>query len=332
MSDNKSRSGVPADPGEVINWDSSQSTVTAGPLVVYESGHSGAPMSAGGAPGTAGMGGASVVKIALATALANHDGRLMFTRLGRKIDGSDSTVHQSLTYDKLATTGATFKDPVYLSDAGAPALTAGTVPRVIGYVQYVGAASAIGTSTAGRIRLCPPHELKRIWVQHQRITAVSTAVTGSGGTSAQTYDKSLSIPSRRLFNGVRARIRAVFNVGGQNSTNTHTYTLRIGGTDWITTGAVDSSTFGAASTTVGTKIIMEGEIELRAAPGASAAGIAYGRVTYDSVSKTMVGLTTASTFATNAAITVDAQVTYSANSASNTSTLQSLTIDYIDPV
>ena len=327
LQDNTPRgtAGIYPGDGEAMKPDSGVAA-TDGPLVLVETGHDGKSI---------GNSGASTCSVALATALTSHHGRLLYN-LGGVGSNLPTRGYRRAQVGTISTSSATFMDPVYLSDAGAPALTAGTVPKVIGYVQAVGAAQTAGSGvggapgTGGIIRLCQPFDMP--WIKQQRITAVSTAVTGSGGTSAQTYDKSLSIPARRLFNGVRARIRAVFNVGGQNSTNTHTYTLRIGGTDWISTGAVDSSTFGAASTTVGTKIIMEGEIELRAAPGATAAGIAYGRVTYDSVSKTAVGLTTAATFATNAAITVDAQVTYSANNAANTSTLQSLTIDYIDPV
>lgn len=320
----KAIAGIYPGDGEALKPDSGVAA-TDGPLVLVETGHDGKSI---------GNSGASTCSVALATALTAHHGRLLYN-LGGVGSNRPTRGFRRAQVGTISTASATFMDPVYMSDAGAPALTAGTVPKVIGYVQAVGAAQTVGSgvggapSTGGIIRLCQPFDMP--WIKQQRITAASTALTGTVNT-AQTYDKSLSIPARRLFNGVRARVRAVFNVGGQNGTDTHTYTLRIGGTNWITTGAVDSATFGATSTTVGTKIIMEGEIELRAAPGATAAGVAFGRVTYDSVCKTMVGLTTASTFATNAAIAIDAQVTYGAAVVGNTSTLQSLTIDYIDPV
>lgn len=317
----RNRAGIVPGDGEPLKWDSSV-TATDGPLVVYESGHDGYSLANDGV---------SVAKLALATALTNHHGRLLYSQLG-SATGMPARGHRRLQIGSVSTSTATYMDPVYLSDTGTASLTAGTVPKVIGYVQAVGAAQTAGSgvggsaSTGAVILLCQPDDMP--WVKQQRITAASTELTGTVNT-AQTFDKSLSIPSRRAFNGVRAYIRAVVNNTGQNGTDNHTYTLRVGGVDVASTGAFDPAGTPGVS---GTKAILEAWIEVRATPGATAAAQVTGRATFDSSCVTSTGLATNATLATNAAITVDVQTTFAVANTGNKAVLQSLTIDYIDPV
>ncbi len=307
------RSGVPSTWGEFGKWDTQ--AATAGPLVVYETGHTGGDEENGG----------STFDVATADTVANHAGRLAFCMTGRLGDGKgDNVFHWSKTWHGLNTSSATYRDPVYVQDTAVPpALTSGTIPLICGYVLKAGAARTISNpTTCGAVRFCSPEEFRAIWVQRQAIQSPSSA-NPSAGTSLQAFDTTLSIPARRLFHGCKARIRAVCNVGGVNASDTVIFTLRVGGTTLVASAAVNPAS--------GDKCILEGEVTAFAAIGATAAVKGSGAYNFKTVAGAN-GMATNATLATNAAIVVDVGATYSSSNVANTSTLQELSIEYTDPV
>lgn len=307
------RLGVSAYSCEKGKWDTT--AATAGPLIVRSTGSVGGSFDNNG----------STFSVAKADTLANHLGRLLVCPTGRLGNGlGDDEFYHDYIWTGLNTSSATFGDPVYLQDTAVPpALTAGTIPRVVGYVAYAGAAqTAANETTCGAVRLCSPRELRGIWVQRQAIQSASSA-NPSAGTSAQAFDATLSIPTRRLFHGVKTRFRAVINVGGVNASDTHTFALLVGGTALVTSAAVNPAS--------GDKCILEGEVTVFAAIGATAAVKGSGTYNFKAVAGAN-GMATNATQATNAAITVSVTATYSSSNSSNTSTLQELSIEYVDPI
>ena len=307
------QSGVWADDTELGAWVSGTSTA-AGPLVVYESANSGGQI----------QNSASTFTVALADTVAHHAGRFLVAPSGKLASGGDTVFRSGMVWTGLDTSAATAFDPVYLADTAVPpALTAGTIPRIVGYVLKAGAAFTPATGdSCGSVRLCTPAELRQVWVQKLFITAASTAI--AGGSGAQAYDKTLSIPTRRFFNGTTAKIRAVINVGGVNSTDTFAAVLKLGSTAVVTQLATSPSVANS-------KIILEAEITARAAIGATAAVAGSGRASMDAM-VTTTGMATNATAATNAAITVSVTIAYSTTNSGNTSTLQELSIEFVDPI
>ena len=85
----RNRAGIVPGDGEPLKWDSSV-TATDGPLVVYESGHDGYSLANDGV---------SVAKLALATALTNHHGRLLYSQLG-STTGMPARGHRRIAADQ----------------------------------------------------------------------------------------------------------------------------------------------------------------------------------------------------------------------------------------
>lgn len=131
----------------------------------------------------------------------------------------------------MVTTGATVGDPLFLSDAGIPSLTAGTIPKVIGWVDYVGAAGA------GRGFVCPS-AVESKWFKEAKILANSGA-NAPNSTDETAYDASITIPARHYFKGRRLTISGSIRFTATHTTDTATIRVKLGALTLFASAAVD---------------------------------------------------------------------------------------------
>ncbi|MFH1497567.1 MAG: hypothetical protein ABII82_07045 [Verrucomicrobiota bacterium] len=149
-------------------------------------------------------------------------------------------------------------------------------------------------------------------------TAASTTITN--GTGAQTYDVTYTLPANSLLlAGDTLRIRGLVECTAANAAETFTVVVRVGGTAIFNSGDVDV----AANDLCSFDLIFSA----RAAAGATVACVASGGGGWNTAAQNMVsGGLTATNFATNGALVVDVQITYSA-AGGNSSNLAQLVID-----
>ena len=147
--------------------------------------------------------------------------------------------------------------------------------------------------------------------------ADSTSI--AGGSGAQSYDVSYSIPASLLTAGRRLKVSAQIKATGQNGTDTFAGALRVGGQAVATCNALDINANDRA--------VLSAELTARAAPGASVACVYSGRGQWTTSGDTAVIAGGSANLATNAAMTVDVRITYGSATAGNTPVLESLTVE-----
>ena len=131
----------------------------------------------------------------------------------------------------MTTTGATVGDPIFLNDSGALSLTAGTIPKVVGWVDVVGAAGV------GRAFFAP-HAVRDQWFTEAKILANSGA-NAPNSTDETAYDLTIAVPARHFFKGRRMTITGSIRFTATHSTDTATIKVKVGGLTLFTSAAVD---------------------------------------------------------------------------------------------
>lgn len=263
----------------------------------------------------------------LSTVLGTTDaaGMMLFCLTGETDNANSNNkvspkLYNEWDYIGLDLSGVSALDPIYLSDAGIPATTAGANPRIIGYVGYAATAANKGVA-----RICP-ERVSHIWPSVFSIQANSSAVTGataSGGTFAA-FNKSVSIPARCLHNGSVVNVVAYAKMTGQNGTDTGQMRLKFGGDVVVTSEALDIVANDICRLTA--------EIHIRGAIGASQAYTACGTAQWSTSGGVHTVGTITDTVDGTAAVAVTVEVTYGSSSASNTSRLEMLNVKIERPI
>jgi len=281
---------------------SSSDTVTRG-KVVRDNANSGG-----------GIVGSKSYTLALATTEAARYGRLLLADVGPNDGNGCTPIYLPTSAYIMSTSGATVGDPVYLSDTGGLSLTSGTIPTVVGRVEYVSA-------TAGVV-LFSPRDVKYFWFRGGAILANSSSVTNT--TTETAFDKTVVIPARHCYKGTRLRISGLVRHPTTNSTDTSTIKVKLyDGTNTVVI-------FASAAQDVANESVcaFDCDVIFRGALGATAevVGQSAGGFNVASTYRTTYGVTDGSFLDTTAAITVSVTETWSVASASNISFLESLTV------
>lgn len=281
---------------------SSSDTVTRG-LVVRDNANDG-----GGIVGT------KSYTLVLATTEAARYGRKLLADVGPNDGNGCLAVYLPTTSWEMSTTGATVGDPVFVSDTGSLSLTAGTIPVVVGRVEYVHATSGVV--------LFSPGDVDSFWFKRGMILANSSNVTNTLTETA--FDKTVIIPARHCFKGTRLTISGCVRHPTTNSTDTSTIKVKLyDGTN--TVYAFISAAQDVANESV---CAFRCEVIFRGALGTTAEVVGFGDGGFNVASTYRVtyGITDGSYLDTTAAITVSVTETWSVASASNISFLESLTV------
>ena len=161
------------------------------------------------------------------------------------------------------------------------------------------------------------------------ISFVSTAdsSTLTSLTAPTPFDVTYAIPANTLKAGSVLKIRAVCRSISVNGADTLQYTLRLndgGGADVMVAST-------ALNVGANNRVLLEGWLIARAAPGAAVATSSFFEASDLSIGARTAGPAAGApiAMATNAAITVDVLCTHSASSASNQSVLESLIVEVI---
>lgn len=153
-------------------------------------------------------------------------------------------------------------------------------------------------------------------------TSASDDITAaSSNNSFVTFAQTYSIPASTINAGTVVRVRAMVRVTNASGTDTLTVEVRIGGTSLIATTAVDPSTTNDIH-------ILDFEFTGRAAAGATASCVGSGTWTTNTNGTIAngTGLLTATNFATNGALTLDARAKWSSSTASTSARLETLNV------
>lgn len=281
---------------------SSSDTVTRG-KVVRDNANTGA-----------GIVGVKSYTLALATTEAARYGRLLLADVGPNDGNGCQPIFMPTASYEMDTSGSTVGDPVYLSDTGSLSLTAGTIPTVVGRVEYVSA-------TAGVV-LFSPGDVDKFWFRSGSILANSSAVTNTATETA--FDKTVVIPARHCHKGVRLRIRGSVRHSATHTTDTSTIKVKL--SDGSTTVII----FASAAQDVANESVcaFDCEVIFRGALSATAevVGHSTGGFNVASTYRTTYGIPDASALDTTAAITVSVTETWSVADVGNSSFLESLTV------
>lgn len=151
-------------------------------------------------------------------------------------------------------------------------------------------------------------------------TVTAVASNNAFVTFAQTY----SLPASSLTQGARLRIRAMVSVADASGADTLTCNIRLGGTSLIASTAVDPSTTSDHH-------VLEFDVIARAAPGATASCVGYGKwfTNTAGTNANKTAILAATNFATNGALVVDIQAKWSSNTASTTARLEMLNVEIV---
>lgn len=155
--------------------------------------------------------------------------------------------------------------------------------------------------------------------------AAADAVTAVASNNAfVSFAQSYAIPANTLKAGSLLRIRAQITVNNASGSDTLTCNIRVGGTSLIASTAVDP---GATTD----HHILEFNFVARAAPGATASCVGYGRWATNTggTMATASAILAPTNFATNGALAVDVQAKWSSNTASTSARLEMLNIEII---
>lgn len=156
------------------------------------------------------------------------------------------------------------------------------------------------------------------------VSASDTLLASAGASAAQDFATTCVLPANTLKAGTRLRVRALVRVSNASGTDTLTCALLLGSTSLIATTAVDPG----ATTDIH---ILEFEITARAAPAAAASCVGSGRWITNTGGTIAhgTGLLAATNFATNGALTLKAQATWSATTANTAATLEQFSVDIV---
>lgn len=262
----------------------------------------------------------------LATVLGTTDaaGPLLFALSGEtdNVNSNNKTAPQLWSeWDYVMNTStATALDPVYLGDTGLPSLTAGTIPRIIGYVLYSATAANKGVA-----RLCP-ERAGRIWPSVFSIQANSTAVTGATASAAAwpAFNKSISIPARCLHNGSVIRVSGHVKATGQNGTDTGQFRLKFASDVILTGEAIDYVANDYWRFTA--------DIHIRGAIGATQAYTASAEGQWSTAAAVHTVSSLTDTADATAAVTITVEADFGSSSASNTARLEMLNAEIRRPL
>lgn len=246
----------------------------------------------------------------------NAAGQMLFALTGETENVNSANKTAPKFYSEwdyvMNTSDATALDPVYLSDAGIPALVAGTIPRIIGYVAYSATAANKGVA---RIM---PERVSHIWPSAFSIQANSAAVTGAtaNGGTFPAFAASISIPARCLHNGSIIQISGHVKATGQNGSDTGQFRVKFG-SDVILTGAA----FDYAANDWWR---FTAEIHIRGAIGATQAYTASAEGMWSTAAAVKTIFSITDTIDATAAVTITVESDYASSSASNTGRLEML--------
>lgn len=154
------------------------------------------------------------------------------------------------------------------------------------------------------------------------IATTDTLLASAGASAAVDFATTCVIPANTFKAGTVLRVRVMVRVSDASGSDTLTVALLLGSTSLIATTAVNP---GAATDLH----ILEFEITSRAAPSAASALVGSGRWITNTGGTIAhgTGLLASTNFATNAALTLKAQGTWSSTTASTAATLESLNVD-----
>lgn len=149
-------------------------------------------------------------------------------------------------------------------------------------------------------------------------TADSAAQTGTGPNA---YNLNNIIPANTLTLGRTVRISGCVRSLGINGTDTTTITVKVGATTYLTSAADVAA--------IGDICVFNLLLTARAAVGAAASVTGFGSSQFSTAAAPSVPGHNTANLATNGALTVSVNVAYSSASGTNSSTLESLVVDYV---
>lgn len=307
-----------------VLWTAALAAAQANTVYLAESGSSSDTVTRGmvvrdNANDGGGMTGTKSYTLVLATTEAAKYGRKLLAAIGPSDGNGCTPVFLPRCSYEMITTGATVGDPVFVSDTGTLSLTAGTIPVVVGRVEYVHATSGIVFFS--------PADAGEFWFRRGAILANSSAVTNT--TTETAFDKTVVIPARHCFKGTRLKISGLVRHPSTNSTNTSTIKVKV--SDGTTTVVVyQSNAEDVANESV---CQFDCELTVRGALDASAEVVGHGVGGFNIAStyRNTYGVTDGSALDSTAAWTVSVTETWSAASASNSSFLESLCVTRENP-
>ena len=254
----------------------------------------------------------------------NAAGQLLFALTGETDNVNSSNKTAPMFWSEwdyiMDTSTATALDPVYLSDAGIPSLTAGTIPRIIGYVLY-----SATVANKGIARLCP-ERVSHVWPSVFSTQANSSALTGATASAAAwpAFSTSLTIPARCLHNGSVIRIAGHVKATGQNGTDTAQFRVKFAG-DVILTGE-------AINFVANDWWRFTADINIRGAIGATQAYTASAEGQWSTAAAVHTVFSITDTADATGAVTITVEADYGSSSASNTARLEMLNAVIMRPV
>lgn len=138
------------------------------------------------------------------------------------------------------------------------------------------------------------------------------------------FAQSYSIPANTIKLGTTVRIKAAVTVSDASGLDTLTVETRLGGVTLIATTAVDP-------TTTSDTHLLEFEFTSRAAPGAAASCVGYGRWITNTAGTIAhgTGRIAPTNFATNGALVVDVRAKWSLNTANTSARLEMVNVEII---
>lgn len=231
-------------------------------------------------------------------------------------DNDSLTVGGLLTPDAV---GATADVTITSGDSTTAAsgdivMTIGSAGTTDGTIRNVGRVTTTDGVSSGTVRVVGGRASVSV--------ADSAAVTNT--TSETAYDQTYSIPANTLKAGSTVRVKAVVRFTNTVGATTATLAGRIGGTDIVTSSAVDVADNDVA--------MLDFWIVTRAAPGAAVDTEGAGFCIFDSGAagaiSTATSMANGVTLATNGALVVDVTCTYSVADATS-SILVALLVDVI---
>ncbi len=156
------------------------------------------------------------------------------------------------------------------------------------------------------------------------VSASDTLLASAGASAAADFATTCVLPANILKSGTRVRVRALVRVSDASGTDTLTCALLLGSTALIATTAVNPG----ATTDLH---ILEFEITSRAAASAASSLVGSGRWVTNTGGTIAngTGLLGATNFATNGALTLKAQATWSSTTANTAATLEQFSVDIV---
>lgn len=301
-------------------------------LTANQLGSSSATLQTGGGPVTVRLYNTHSAAIVATLTLA-HDGGTAFTIFNASIDAGGSAEVSGLPLgpvDVLAGSAATGSKVNYFiatCGEGVP-LSARTFDSA-GSVKSGGSSqSLVDLTCTGRITTTDgvaSGTARIVGGQvKEGVSASDTLLASAGASAAADFATTYSIPANTLKSGTRLRVRALVRVSDASGSDTLTVNLVLGSTTLISTTAVNPG----ATTDLH---IVEFEITSRAAASAASSLVGSGRWITNTGGTIAhgTGLLGATNFATNGALTLKSQATWSSTTASTAATLEQFSVDVV---